>query len=279
MNIVIVDDEQYALSGLKAAITEAHPNLSLSCFNNSEDALEYAKKTKVDTAFLDIEMGGLNGLQLAKLLKDIYGKTYIVFVTGYSHYAVDAFALRANGYILKPFCADVISKAVNEAIDYIKNEGLRKENIKSSLPAPEKRLKVRTFGNFEIFIDGEKVKFNRTKTKELFAYLVSQKGASCNNNEIVAILWENKKDSNSLQTMFRQLVADLTQKLEEAGIGDVIVKERGSLAVAPDKISCDFYDFCAGINVNSYMGEFMNQYSWAEFTNNYLDRVYKKEMI
>jgi two-component SAPR family response regulator len=274
MNIIAVDDEKYALAGLKSAIEEAalvnnrfNTGITLSCFNNAEDALFYAKTSRIDTAFLDIEMGEINGLQLAKQLKDVYGKTNIIFVTGHSQYAVDAFTLRAKGYIMKPFTV----KAVCDAIDHLYDEG-------SVLSAGGKRLYVQTFGNFEVFVDGNKFRFNRTKTKELFAYLVSRKGAGCNNNEIAAVLWENKKDSNVLQTMFRQLVMDLMQKLDEAGLQDVLVKERGVLAIAPDKISCDFYDFCAGINVNNYMGEFMNQYSWAEFTNVYLDRVYKKTM-
>jgi hypothetical protein len=78
-------------------------------------------------------------------------------------------------------------------------------------------------------------------------YVVSRRSALCSNNETAAVIWEN-----------------------EAGIHDLLVKQRGFLGIAVDKVSCDFYDFCAGIDVNSYKGEFMNQYSWAEFTNAYL---------
>ncbi|MDR2543758.1 MAG: response regulator, partial [Treponema sp.] len=105
MKIIAVDDEQHALKSLQSAIEEALPNCSLSCFNKSKNALEYAKNNRIDVAFLDIEMAGMNGLQIAKSLKEIYGKTCIVFVTGHSHYAADAFALRANGYIMKPVTA------------------------------------------------------------------------------------------------------------------------------------------------------------------------------
>jgi len=278
MNMIAVDDEQYAQEALKSAIQEVFPESSLSCFDDSEAALEYARSLKnknshIDAAFLDIEMSGINGLELAKRLKDIYGKTCIVFVTGHSKYAIDAFSLRANGYILKPFTA----KTVRETLEHLQAENWKKEGSLSRGGTLEKILRVQTFGNFEVFVKGKILKFNRIKTKELFAYLISRKGALCNNNEIAAVLWEDKEDSVSLQTQFRKLVADLTKKLDEAGFGDVLVRERGHLAVEPDKISCDFYDFCAGINVNSYMGEFMNQYSWAEFTNTYLDRIHKRK--
>ena len=148
----------------------------------------------------------------------------------------------------------------------------------SSLHSPENKLCVQTFGNFEVFLNGRIFKFERAKTKELFAYLVSRKGAICSNNEIAAVLWEDKEDTLSLQTLFRQLVADLTAKLGEAGMQDILVRERGQLAIIPDKISCDFYDFCNGLNVNNYLGEFMTQYGWAEFTNGYLDRMYKNKI-
>jgi two-component SAPR family response regulator len=260
MNIIAVDNEQFALMDLKSVIQEAMGDIMLSCFDTPTAALEYAKNNRIDIAFLDIEMGGMNGIQLAKRLKDIYGMTNIIFVTGYTQYALDAFGLYASGYLLKP----VTSVAINEAVKFLRHP------VKTMGP---KRLRVQTFGNFEVFVDGKPLVFNRTKTKELFAYLVIRQGAMCSNNEIAAVLWEDKEDSESLKSLFRNLVSDLTQALNNTGLQDIIIKQRGSIAINTNNISCDLYDFCAGIEVNSYMGEFMTQYSWAEFTNAYLDRM------
>ena len=277
MNIIAVDDEKSALKGLQSAIKEAIPESAISCFNISKAALEYAKNNQVDIAFLDIEMSGMNGLQLAKHLKVIHGKTIVIFVTGYSQYAVEAFAIRASGYLMKP----VTAKAVLEEIKYW-NQSICKcqmfPNTQQEYQnnGAERKLRVQTFGNFEIFLDGKHLIFSRSKTKELFAYLVTRKGALCNNNEIVAVIWEDKEDSSTLQSMFRALVADLMKTLSAAGINDVIVKQRGYIGIVPENISCDLYDFCAGIKVNSYIGEFMTQYGWAEFTNMYLDRMQSK---
>jgi len=277
MNIIAVDDEKSALKGLQSAIKEAMPDSAISCFNISKAALEYAKNNQVDIAFLDIEMSGMNGLQLAKHLKLIYGKTIIIFVTGYSQYAVEAFAIRASGYLMKP----VTAKAVLEEIKYwnhsiCKCQMFPNTQQEDSNNGAGRKLRVQTFGNFEVFLDGKPLIFSRSKTKELFAYLVTRKGALCNNNEIVAVIWEDKNDSSTLQSMFRALVADLMQTLDAAGINDIIVKQRGYIGIVPENISCDLYDFCAGIKVNSYIGEFMTQYGWAEFTNMYLDRMQSK---
>ena len=262
MNIIAVDDEHFALMDLRSVIEEALPDSTLCCFDTPAAVLEYAKNNRVDVAFLDIEMGRMSGLQLAKHLKDIYGKTNIIFVTGYSQYALDALALYVSGYLMKPVTAIKIIEAIEHLRYPIK-------------PASGKRIRVQTFGNFEIFVDEKPLIFARTKTKELFAYLVLRQGAHCSNDEIAAVIWEDKNDTPSLKSLFRTLVADLIQTLKAAGIHDVVIKQRGQLAILPDKIICDLYDFCAGINVNSYLGEFMSQYSWAEFTIGYLDRIRK----
>jgi two-component SAPR family response regulator len=240
MNILAVDDEQFALKDLQSAIMEALPDINLFCFDTSTEAIEHAKTVQIDAAFPDINMGGMNGLQFAKRLKDIYGKTNIVFVTGYSEYAVDAFSMHASGYLMKPVTKEAVLTAMN--------------NLRNPIKPPDKGIRAQCFGNFEIFADNKPLCFARTKTKELLAYLIYREGAWCNNNEIIAVLWEDR-DSDNLQGYFRDLVADLTKTLN-----------------ATDKLQCDLYDFNNGKNVNNYRGEFMAQYSWAEFANAFLNR-------
>jgi len=262
MNIIAVDDEHWALVGIEHTLKSVIQDCTLACFDSPGKAISYAKEKRIDIAFLDIEMGGMNGIQLAKSLKDIYNKTNVIFTTGYSHYAVDAFAIHASGYLLKP----VTAKAILEAM----------ENIRHPVKALSKeRLRVHTFGNFEVFIDERPLVFKRSKTKELFAYLVMRRGARCSNREIVAVIWEDKPDSVALQSQYRHLVQDLTNSLKAVDADNVLIKQRGYLAINPDTFYCDLYNFCAAdINaVNSYMGEFMTQYSWAELTNAYLDQM------
>ena len=136
------------------------------------------------------------------------------------------------------------------------------------------RLRVQCFGNFELFFGGLPLKFARSKTKELFAYLVNRRGAVCTVRELAAVLWEDQPDSTALQSHLRQLVKDLTDTMAAAGVTGVLAKGRGWLAVLPEAFSCDYYDFIQGDvqMVNAYMGEYMAQYSWAEFVVAYLDR-------
>ncbi|MCL1983446.1 MAG: response regulator [Clostridiales bacterium] len=260
MRIIAVDDEQFALQDLRQAIEEAVPDCELSCFDAPAEALRHASEAAVDIAFLDISLGGMNGIALAKRLKDINGRTNIIFATGYSDYAVDAFSLHASDYLLKPVTRDAVVKTM--------------EHLREPLKAKsDKRVKVQTFGNFAVFVDGSPLNFTRSKTKELLAYLVNRRGAFCGNDEIIAAIWEDKTDSEALKSHYRHLVADLTQTLKCEGIESMLVKKHGYLAVAPDAFQCDIYDFYNGKTdaINSYAGEYMAQYSWAEFINGYLE--------
>jgi len=262
MNIIAVDDEQLALISIEHSIKKALPDIELTCFDSPGKAINHAKENKVDLAFLDIEMVGMNGLQLAKCLKDIYSKSNIIFTTGHPQYALDAYNLHASGYLMKP----VSDKAITEAMEYL----FHPVDLYSSKP-----IYIQTFGNFEVFVDNDPLAFSRSKTKEMLAYLVLRRGARCSNNEVISVLWEDKPDSKSLQNQFRHLVMDLRKTLRSANAEEILVKQRGYLAVLPGRFSCDLYDFLAADAgaVNKYMGEFMSQYSWAEFTNAYLDEM------
>ncbi len=259
MIVLTIDDEAPALRMLNKAIAAAVPDAEVHGFSDPAELIEFAAERACDVAFLDIEMREMNGLMLAKRLKDIQPKVNIVFVTGYSQYAVDAFQIPASDYLLKPAKPEMITKAL--------------ENLRHPIEAQGgKRVKVQCFGNFEVFVDGRPLLFARSKTKELLAYLVVRQGAFCSNNEISAVLWEDGLDNQSQKDYFRQLVSDLTHTLRAVGADDVINRVRSGLAIVPDKLDCDLYRLRTDASaINLYFGEFMTQYSWAEFMSSYLD--------
>lgn len=256
MNIIAVDDEPDALWCLEEAIRKAVPDCDLKTFTQPKDALEHTKWHFVTVAFLDIEMRGMTGLDLALRLKELNPKTNIIFVTGYSDYTGNALKLRASGYIMKPASAEQIREEI--------------ENLR--YPPVMKRLYVHCFGSFEVFADGRPISFPRTKCKEMLAYLIDRKGAVANTGDIIATLWEDEPVSPSILSQVRTIFAELCKTLKTAGADEWIVKGRNSFAVDPDRISCDYYDFLNGdvTALNTYAGEYIMQYSWAEMTNAWL---------
>jgi len=253
MKILAIDDSEPALKLLTGSITEAQPLASVFPFNRPSELLTFAKDNPCDIAFLDIQMGGMNGLALAKELKDLNPQINIVFVTAYSQYASEAFDLYPSGYVLKP----VTTESVEREIENLRHQPNAKNNA---------RIYAQTFGNFEVFSYGTPLKFRYSKSKELLAYLIDRNGAATNTNELCAVLWEDKEDTHNIKSYLRKLVSDLMKALRKAGADDIIQKHYNSFAVIPEKIVCDSYGFMKGdpACVNTYKGQYMSQYSWAE---------------
>ena len=258
MLIFIIDDEPIVLRASKEVVRRAVPDADLKAFESGDDALEYMQTTKEypDTVFCDIEMPGTNGLDFAIKLKQLSPQSRIVFVTAYSEYALDAFRVHANGYILKPMNA----MRVLEEIKASAEQHISKNRVDS--------LRVQCFGNFEVFWKGNPLLFARRQTKELFAYLVDRKGASCTMGEIGCALWEDSATAKNTSTQLRIRISDLRHTLANIGMEDLIIRRRGQVAIMADKLNCDYYRMLKGDMdaVNAYHGEYMVQYSWAEIT-------------
>lgn len=260
MNLIAVDDERSALWMLEQAIREAAPRAQLHVFRAAQDALAYAQENRVDAAFLDIAMDEMNGLVLAKRLKEICGDTNIIFATGFSSYMGNAFGMHASGYLLKPIKAEHVAAELT--------------NLRRPVLDPVQKAHVQCFGSFEVFVDGKPILFRRGKAKEALAYLVDRQGANVSKKELAAILWEDQPYSHSVQSHLYVLLTEMTRALAEAGITNWVTKRRGMYSVDTSLISCDYYEFKKGnaSAVNRYRGEYMSSYSWAEFTAGFLSQ-------
>lgn len=261
MNIIAADDEKFALDDLMIEIRAAQPDCILHGFSTPKEVLEFAKENAVDAAFLDIEMRGMNGLVLTKNLKKLNPKINVIFVTGYSKYAVDAIAMRCSGYLLKP----VSKKAIEAEL----------HNLRNSVDHNKTHFRVQTFGGFELFVDDVPVSFGRAKAKEVLAYLINKKGMSASTRELAAVLWEDKEYDRTQQSYLQTVIAELLSTLKNAGAEEIIIKKRNSLSIDPNKLDCDYYNFQRGDvrAVNAYAGDYMANYSWAESTVGYLDQI------
>ena len=105
-NVIVVDDRKIALSGALAVLEEVLPNANITGFVSPSEAVAYAKENRISLAFLDIEMGKVNGLDRCGALLAVNPLTNIIFLTAYASYAVGAWRTGACGYLLKPVTAD-----------------------------------------------------------------------------------------------------------------------------------------------------------------------------
>ena len=257
MRILCLDDEELALQMLEMCVKKAKPEAEVWSFDDQDALLEDAEESGCDVAFLDIHMRGMNGVEVAKRLKDINPKMNIIFVTGFSEYKADAMDMKASGYIMKP----VTVEEVKEELDNLRFQiGM--------VPKKNALLRVQCFGNFDVFLpNGDHVKFERSKAKEVFAYLVSRHGSSCTTKELFAVIFEDQPYEDKLQNLLQTYIYSMIKSLKAVGAESAVVRSYNALAVNPDVLDCDYYRFKeldAGA-VNAYECEFMSQYPWAEF--------------
>ena len=258
MKALAVDDEPLMLYAL-VKVVKASPDItSVAEFSSCDETLEWVRDNPVDVAFLDIDMRGMGGMVLAEKIMELHPDCKIVFCTGYEQYAVAAIKLRVSGYLMKPISAS----DVQEEIIHIKG-----------VKAKEKLMTAKCFGNFEVYVHGEKIAFRRTKTKELLAFLIDRKGSGVTGREIIARLWPDNGDEKRKHNYLRQLFLDLRQTLENFDAGSLIVQTNYNYSVDTEKIDCDYYSYLQSGKPEFY-GEYMLQYSWAEET---CGMLWKKE--
>lgn len=254
MKIIALDDEEGSLKLIEKTLRNVCPDDELRFFTDPSLAVSECKQNAPDVAFLDINMPGITGLQVAKKLKAINPRINIIFVTGYSEYATEAFNMRASGYLTKP----VTSRDIRKELDNLRNPVEKEE--------PSNGVYLKTFGNFDIFVNGKPLTFKRAPAKEVLAYLTNRQGSSVTRKELAAVLFEDEEYTRSTQSYFTQIIKTLQNTLNEAGVSDILIMGGNSYSIDVNKVRCDAYDFMHGITeaVNSFKGEYMMQYSWAE---------------
>lgn len=261
MTILAIDDEPVMLDHMRNVLRQVFPNAEIVTFDECDEVLEFLETPKghnLHYAFLDIKLRGMLGLELAKRIKDQCPQTRILFCTAYSYYALEAYEIHALGYLMKPVDADKLREAISQIeaqLGTFPEEGTE---------TPD-QLVVHTFGSFEVLHNGVPLVFEREKAKELLALLIDRQGLSMTNGEIESILWEDIPSPQYLQTLFYSL----RKTLRGIGFEDLLVRTRNHTSIDVTKLHCDLYEFLKGNAdaVNSYAGEYMNNYSWAELTN------------
>ena len=254
MRIVCIDNESLAVEDTIEICNDLSADISAKGFVRVNEALEWIKSNPVDIVLLDIDMPEMNGITLAARIKQIKPDTVILFLTAYKEYAFDAFQVHSSGYLLKPVLPELLQKEIDHAM--------------SAHPKAEiLHIEARTFGNFELFVDGEPVAFKRSKSKELLAYLIDRRGMSVTRAEISAVLFEDAPYDHSRQKYLDAIIRSLRDTLREHGIENIMQMERKGIRIIPEKLNCDMYRFYEGDTevIKAFRGEYLESYTWANF--------------
>lgn len=132
MRIAVIDDEKYSRVALVHQIESFLPHAEIAEAGSGAQAVELLEKHSFDVLFIDIHLGDMEGTVIASLARRLMPQAKIIFATAFSEYAVRAFELRADDYILKPFDPERIHKALERCI----------ETAPALSPAPLHRIAV-----------------------------------------------------------------------------------------------------------------------------------------
>ena len=126
---MIVDDEPLAREELARLVKQNDGFEIVEEASNGTEALQKLKKAKIDVVFLDIEMPGLTGLEVASKLADWPKPPLVVFATAYQQYAVQAFETHAIDYILKPYDEQRLRKTLSRIKELVSSQASERGNL------------------------------------------------------------------------------------------------------------------------------------------------------
>lgn len=110
LDILVVEDVPVILRGLVRTLREELPRGRVQGFRTSAEALDYAASHPLGIAFLDIELAGENGIELAERLKQRNPRLNIIYLTSHTEYTRQALDSHCSGYILKPLTPEKLRR-------------------------------------------------------------------------------------------------------------------------------------------------------------------------
>ena len=272
MKILCVDDDRQTLQQHIALCRELPHVTQAEGFTGAKEALAWAEEHSVDLALLDIVMPDLDGLSLARALREKQPHMALVFLTEHEQYAAEAWEMHATSYVLKPLTRERLIDELSYAAEW------RRKQAEEDVIA---HIAVQTFGNFDLLVDGKEVNFSRSKAKELFACLVDKKGLRISRKEAFRLLWEGEEYTRPGQKKLDVVIRSLRATLQENGIGEILQLEQGTLRIVPQALDCDAYRLLAGDQAyeNKYRGEYMSLYTWARPTEGAIDSELRRRRL
>jgi len=252
MRAIIVDDEPLMVRKF-VRLAAGIPDLNvIGQFTDAEDALAYARDNEIEAAFLDIEMPGMGGIELAGRLREVRSDILIVPVTAHEGYVFDANRIGTDYYVVKPYTASVLEEMM--------------ERLRLIAGRQGKDVYIQTFGRFLVTKGGKPVHLTG-KAKEIFALIVVRRGREVGNEEIYSTIWEGRPCDNDSMGVYYNALRRLKDALAKEGLEDLLISTAHGQMVDTGLFDCDFYEWKdRTMDVRSqFEGEFLSEYSWGEY--------------
>lgn len=264
MRVLCVDNEKHSLRRMLSLCREMPLITEAEGFTDPCEALSRMKERPAELVLLDADISGTDGIAPARRIRERYPHTAIIVLSADPRHAVEAWELHATGYLLKPFTREQLHDELSYALMW------RRSNVSDSAVP---HIAARSFGSFDLIVDGKKLDFPRAKSKELLAFLIDRKGIWVSRANAFHTLWPDTEYGRPQQKQLDVIIRSLRATLREHGIDELLVLEHGMLRIEPQALDCDMYRLFAGDKQYEaeYQGEYMTSYSWANLTEGHID--------
>ena len=229
-------------------------------FKSASDAAASLLLRRTEVIFCAWEISEVERAALSRALRSAAPGAALIITAGAEVGAAEAFEAGASGCLLKPVRADKLAACLERL---------------SASGGGRRRVRIHTFGHFDLYVDGVAVVFRNSRAKEMMALLVDSQGGTVTMDRFIETFWPEEPDSEQHKAIYRKASLALKKTLEEYGIEGILLSSRNQKALVPTVVDCDYYRYLAGEQqaVSQYHGEYMVDYSWAEETNSRLWRL------
>lgn len=200
-SVMIVEDEVQILNHMQKMLSTFDDFQIKGAFLTPEEALAAFEDIQPDAVFLDIEMPRMNGIELARKMLEHQEDLHIIFTTAYGQYAINAFAVEALDYLMKPIMKEDVDRVIKRLNKTLKQRAPQKNRIKERSTFP-----VCCFGSFDVRDQQQQiVKWPTRKAEELFAYFLIHQGEYINKWELLDILWPDMEKERGLHNLYNTI--------------------------------------------------------------------------
>ncbi|MCU6711445.1 response regulator [Paenibacillus sp. J5C_2022] len=286
----LVDDEMHALQLLEYFLKTIGDVDIVGQAGNGPEALTMLQACKPDVLFLDIEMPGMNGIELAEVIRNEYPGLPIIFVTAYDQYAVAAFEQEAIDYLLKPLELPRLQKTMAR----VRRELARnaESSIDEAVPQSNRKLTIRLLGAFYAGAEGVgEIKWRTAKERELLAFLAAHSSMRVHRDTIIEQLWPEEHYQKA-KIYLHTCISLLRKHFKQLGFEQILNYEQERYSLDPDKLDNDVIVFRRLIQqlttdssgsfsyaeaktaLSAYRGRLLQEedYAWAHAEAEWLDK-------
>lgn len=241
MKVILIDDEPVMhLIMRKMLVKYAELKVAGTFVNTDAAAAFLSENPDIELAFVDISMPGDSGLTFAARLDEAGCKTQIVFVTSHKDYALEAFELSVLDYLVKPVTQERLERTINRALESRKI--VQPLQQADTAIRGMSRVSVATLGDFFVRNESGRVKWISSKSAELFAYLLLNRGRRISRSRLVADIFAGMASMNA-EKYLNTTVYQLRKSLEPIGLREAIRSENDGYALELDDAVIDYVEF------------------------------------